>query len=206
MNSNMNNSKSRTQLVSNAFQKARHTQFRWMNKTLLLSLVLLLALEFDFSQHGVSAHGHSHDGHGHSHEHEPEEPASFKWSREANIQEDEILEDEIVDLPPKRGPPPPKVKQAHSHMHDNHGHSHGGHGHSHGPPQREPTPEERQKHRERLHKLWDDDEEELDVGRNVWMQAISATLLISAAPFFILFFIPLDNSEEKRWALKITLR
>jgi hypothetical protein len=34
------------------------------------------------------------------------------------------------------------------------------------------------------------------------MQAIGATLLISAAPFFILFFIPLDNSQEKQWLLK----
>ena len=42
--------------------------------------------------------------------------------------------------------------------------------------------------------------------RDVWFQAIGATLLISAAPFFILFFIPLDNSEEKQWLLKIVLR
>ena len=32
-----------------------------------------------------------------------------------------------------------------------------------------------------------------------------STLLISAAPFFILFFIPLDKSEEKQWLLKILL-
>jgi hypothetical protein len=31
-------------------------------------------------------------------------------------------------------------------------------------------------------------------------------LLISAAPFFILFFIPLDNTTEKQWLLKIVLR
>merc|ERR1711971_677455 len=35
--------------------------------------------------------------------------------------------------------------------------------------------------------------------------AIMATLLISAAPFYILFFIPLDNSQEKQWLLKILL-
>jgi zinc transporter 7 len=40
----------------------------------------------------------------------------------------------------------------------------------------------------------------------VWFQAITATLLISAAPFFILFFIPLDNTAEKEWLLKIVLR
>lgn len=62
------------------------------------------------------------------------------------------------------------------------------------------------KHRERIHKIWDDDEEdECCKGRSVWAQAIGATLLISAAPFFILFFIPLDNSKEKQWLLKIFL-
>lgn len=68
------------------------------------------------------------------------------------------------------------------------------------------TVEEKQKHRERIHKIWDDDEEdECCKGRSVWLQAIGATLLISAAPFFILFLIPLDNSEEKRWLMKIFL-
>ena len=42
--------------------------------------------------------------------------------------------------------------------------------------------------------------------RSVWFQAITATLLNSAAPFFILFFIPLDNTAEKEWLLKIVLR
>ena len=184
----------------------------WKSNAILLSTVALLILvSLAFEPHaGVSAHGHSHD--------EPEENPSFKWSRAANTQEDEIMEEDIVDLPPKKGPPP-KVKhshgghghshgghnhEGHGHSHGGHGHSHGGHGHSHGPPQREPSAEEREKHRQRLHREWDDDDE-IEIDRNVWMQAISATLLISAAPFFILFFIPLDNSPEKRWALKITL-
>ena len=182
-------------------------------KKFCFSLAILLAISFKLNApSGVSAHGHSHDDHhGHSHD-EPEENPSFKWSRAANVQEDEIMEDEIVDLPPKKGPSP-KVKVVHQehnhgghgHSHGGHGHSHGGHGHSHGPPQQEPTPEQREKFRQKLHKEWDDDDEDVDVGRNVWLQAISATLLISAAPFFILFFIPLDNTPEKRSALKITL-
>lgn len=40
---------------------------------------------------------------------------------------------------------------------------------------------------------------------NLWFEAIGSTLLISAAPFFILFLIPLDNSKEKQNLLKILL-
>ena len=45
----------------------------------------------------------------------------------AKIEEDEILEEDIVDLPPQKGP-----SSGHGHSHGGHGHSHGGHGHSHG--------------------------------------------------------------------------
>ena len=70
----------------------------------------------------------------------------------------------------------------------------------HGTAQRELTPEEREKARQKLHKNWDDDAEEAEMGTgSVFWNAIGATLLISAAPFFILFFIPLDNSEENQW-------
>ena len=66
----------------------------------------------------VQAHGHSHD-----------ESPSFKYSKAANekIVEDEILEEDIIDLPPQHGP-----SHGHGHSHGGHGHSHGGHGHSHG--------------------------------------------------------------------------
>ena len=40
------------------------------------------------------------EGHGHSHSDEGENP-SFKYSREDNFVEDEIMEDDIVDLPPQ---------------------------------------------------------------------------------------------------------
>jgi len=39
----------------------------------------------------------------------------------------------------------------------------------------------------------------------LWLEAIGSTVLISAAPFFILFLIPLDNSKEKQNLLKILL-
>lgn len=171
----------------------------------------------------VNSHGHSHDDH-------LEPNPAFKYSKAANedpiINEDEILDDEIVDLPPQK----PSKEQGHKHgghghahaghghAHEDHGHSHGGHGHSHGGHghshgghghshgggnQPELSEEEREYLRKKLHANWDEDDEE--PGRNVWFQAISATLLISAAPFFILFFIPLDNSAEKQWLLKIVL-
>jgi len=58
--------------------------------------------------------------------------------------------------------------------------------------------------RKKLHANWDEEDDEA-AGSSVWFNAIMATLLISAAPFFILFFIPLDNSQEKQWLLKILL-
>lgn len=39
----------------------------------------------------------------------------------------------------------------------------------------------------------------------LWTQAIGSTVLISAAPFLILFLVPLDNTKEKEPLLKILL-
>lgn len=39
----------------------------------------------------------------------------------------------------------------------------------------------------------------------LWIEALGATLLISAAPVIILFFIPLDNTEEHSPLLKVLL-
>lgn len=121
----------------------------------------------------------------------------------------------------------------HGHSHGGHGHSHGGHGHSHGAKQKEPTPQERQKHRERLHRIWDDDDDEngetfgfssaksesmpvsiyhlyqqlLFICRSrLWVYAFLSTILISLMPFVILFFFTFDNSPENEGRLKIALR
>lgn len=40
---------------------------------------------------------------------------------------------------------------------------------------------------------------------DLWIHALGSTLLISAAPFLILFFVPLDNTEQKQPLLKILL-
>ena len=51
----------------------------------------------------MSSHGHSHDHHDHDH---VEANPAFKYSRAANedpiINEDDIPDEEIVDLPPQR--------------------------------------------------------------------------------------------------------
>ncbi|GAB0087136.1 Protein catecholamines up [Sergentomyia squamirostris] len=40
---------------------------------------------------------------------------------------------------------------------------------------------------------------------DVWVHSLSSTLLISAAPFFILYFIPLDNTDAMQPRLKMLL-
>lgn len=40
---------------------------------------------------------------------------------------------------------------------------------------------------------------------NLWLHAVGSTLLISAAPFLILFFVPLDNTNQDQPLLKILL-
>nr|CAD7438855.1 unnamed protein product [Timema bartmani] len=40
---------------------------------------------------------------------------------------------------------------------------------------------------------------------NLWVQALGSTLLISAAPYLILYLVPLDNSKEREPLLKVLL-
>jgi len=174
-------------------------------------------------------HGHAHDhGHGHAHDHghgHGDPNPAFKWSKAANEapEEDPTLDEEGIDYETivghghahaveyeeeeedhHHGHAHAHHGHDHGHAHGGHGHAHGGHGHSHGPPQREPSAKEREMNRKKLHANWDEEDDEA-AGSSVWFNAIMATLLISAAPFFILFFIPLDNSQEKQWLLKILL-
>uniref|UniRef100_A0A8C4GTD7 Zinc transporter SLC39A7 n=1 Tax=Dicentrarchus labrax TaxID=13489 RepID=A0A8C4GTD7_DICLA len=77
--------------------------------------------------------------------------------------------------------PSQEEEEHHGHAHD-HGHEESGHGHSHGA--------------ERVKR---------DVVE-LWTQAIGATLLISAAPFLILFLIPVQsNSDQHQNLLKVLL-
>ena len=108
----------------------------------------------------VHAHGHAHDHHGHSHD----EPPAFKWSKQANLPEDEIMEEDIETIVghghahehgghghDHGGHVHDHGGHGHAHNHGGHGHSHGGHGHSHGGQAKEPAPEEREKLRQNLH-------------------------------------------------------
>jgi len=182
-----------------------------------VSMMLVIFWSLPLSVSG--GHGHAHGGHGHAHEahghaHEREANPAHKWSRAANEQPagrgDPTLEEEGIDFDDIEeivGHADAHVHGGHGHAHHDHGHAHGGHGHAHGPPQKEHSPEEREKVRKKLHANWDDDDEEI-AGRSkssIWMNAIGSTLLISAAPFFILFLVPLDNSKEKEGLLKILL-
>ncbi|XP_013420371.1 protein catecholamines up-like isoform X2 [Lingula anatina] len=158
-------------------------------------LGLLLVICVRFSQQ----HGHAHDhGHGHSHD----EPAHFKYSRQAN------------EAAKQDGAPANNHGHAHDHGHGHahdhghgHAHSHGhghahdhghghahshGHGHAHGhqepkkferyiPPKETPPPEKG--------------------GAMLWIQALSATAMISCAPVFILFFIPVENAHDSHQEL-----
>lgn len=116
--------------------------------------------------------------------HEHLKPASYRYSKEANTQ-------------------PEKASGHHGHAHDDHsghshdGHSHGGHGHdhgghSHGGHDDHPHKEERVQ-----------GQEEPRETSQIWLEALGATVLISAAPFFILFLVPLDNSKEREPLLKV---
>jgi len=173
-------------------------------------LILPLVLSGD---HG---HAHDHGSHGHAHGGHDQPNPAFKWSRAANQPEDLTLDEEGIDYEnietivghghAHAVHHEEEEELHHGHAHGGHGHGHGGHGHAHGPPQREPNKAEREKNRQKLHANWDDEEDHgLGGSSSVWFNAIMATLLISAAPFFILFLIPLDNSAEKQWLLKILL-
>ncbi|XP_040909420.1 zinc transporter Slc39a7 isoform X2 [Toxotes jaculatrix] len=186
---------------------------RLLALTLAISAVLLLASHSTVAHshsHGDHGHGHHHHGHhhhghhhhGHSHgeddhhghSHGPQVKmyhGASKWSAEANL------------------PTPEEEHHGHAHAHDHghahahdHGHDHAhhedvvrvhkeesGHGHSHGG--------------ERVKREADGEKRDMV---ELWTQAVGATLLISAAPFLILFLIPVQsNSDQHQNLLKVLL-
>ncbi|CAD6997160.1 protein catecholamines up [Ceratitis capitata] len=102
---------------------------------------------------------------------------SFKYSREAN-----------ENFDPKKAP------SVHDHHHHHHSHDHDhGHKHDHN--------NFAQHHAGHEHRK---DRAPLDM-TSIWLHSIGSTLLISAAPFILLFTIRLDNSEAMKPRLKVIL-
>ncbi|XP_029658110.1 protein catecholamines up isoform X1 [Octopus sinensis] len=129
--------------------------------------------------HGHAHHGHGHAHHGHAHE-DPSgsETANFRYSREAN---------EVPHSEPAHHDHSHDGHAHHDHSHDGHAHSHHGHSHHSG------SEDSKHTHQPKV------------MGPVLWLQAIGATLIISAAPVVILFFIPLENTEDNLPFLKILL-
>ena len=94
----------------------------------------------------------------------------------------------------------------HGHSHeDHHGQSHDfDHGHSHAHHEHPAKKYQQQGASASKKKL--PPQAETNAKWTKWLQAIAATLLISAAPFFILFFIPLQsNAADQQPLLKVLL-
>nr|XP_033779736.1 zinc transporter SLC39A7 [Geotrypetes seraphini]XP_033779737.1 zinc transporter SLC39A7 [Geotrypetes seraphini] len=116
-------------------------------------------------------HGHSHHGHGHSHE----------------------------DL-------------HHGHAHSHHGHSHENHHHAHSHSHHAPAHKyskeaNLESMRQEASRVEDSFQPQQQTKREkldpmeLWTHAIGATLLISAAPFLILFLIPVESNTSKHQSL-----
>ncbi|XP_001369419.1 zinc transporter SLC39A7 [Monodelphis domestica] len=137
-------------------------------------------LHEDFHHHG---HGHSHEDfqhHGHEHFHDDFHHGHSHAPGHHGHTHESFYHD--PDPLPKR------------HSHEGNGHSHRGHTHDHGQNPRGIG-----------------DSEILGSGQDLdtvslWAYALGATVLISAAPFFILFLVPVEsNSPQHRSLLQILL-
>nr|CDJ89050.1 Zinc iron permease domain containing protein [Haemonchus contortus] len=160
-----------------------------MGKTAVLIVLLVVGTVLS------SAHTHSHE-HAHSHE-----PAHMKYSKEVNEKAARELEEEHGHS-----------HESHGHSHDSHGHSHEGGGgcpHSHGAHDHSHDAHTHShSHHEKRHAQKDlpHGSARVQTRPHLWMHAIGATLLISAAPCFILLFIPIqDNSPSNGPWLKVLL-
>ncbi|KAM7384776.1 hypothetical protein PAMA_011906 [Pampus argenteus] len=192
----------------------------------LLALILATSAVLLLASHSAIAHSHSHGDHGHAHSHghhhhghhhhghshggDGDGPdvkmyhGASKWSAEANVP----LEEE------EHHGHAHSHDHGHAHSHD-HGHAHShDHGHAHSHDHGHAHHEDVVKvHKESGHghthggeRVKRDTEGDKRDTVELWMQAIGATLLISAAPFLILFLIPVQsNSDQHQNLLKVLL-
>ncbi|XP_048345305.1 zinc transporter SLC39A7 [Sphaerodactylus townsendi] len=169
-------------------------------------------LAWSVSTHeGFHGHGHSHEDmhHGHSHAHDEHEDI---WHGHAHEDPHHGHSHSHVHEDPHHGHSHGHENHHHGHWHGHvhepahedphHGHSHvhshdDSHSHSHGaggPSQPKPLLGKPPVRRERLEPV------------QLWTYAIGATLLISAAPYCILFLIPVEsNSSQHQALLKLLL-
>ena len=151
----------------------------------------------------IKAHGHAHEHHGHAHadhghEHDAPEPVHFKYSRQANEEVEDLIDDSFEE----------EHYAGHDdHAHDHHGHAHGEdthHGHAH---DEHDHHGHAQGHQEASNspKAGDRFVKEQLQGIGLWVRALGSTALVSCAPVLILLFIPLDNTQEHASLLKTLL-
>lgn len=196
---------------------------RKLAMAVLTSAVLLLAAKLTVAHsHSHGDHGHTHGGggcHGHSHGDQVKmHHGASKWSAEANLPvEEESHHGHNHGHAHDHGHDHDHAHEhdhghAHAHEHDNehahdHGHAHE-HDHGHGHAHHDDIARVHKEESRHLHAHKEKREtpvEKRDL-MELWMQAIGATLLISAAPFFILFLIPVQsNSDQHQNLLKVLL-
>ncbi|KAJ6652462.1 hypothetical protein lerEdw1_011498 [Lerista edwardsae] len=145
---------------------------------LLATTAVCAMLMWTVASHGHSHedlhHGHSHAQHGHTHEH--------IWHGPGPTHEEE-------EPHQGHGHAHGGLHHGHAHEEPHHGHGHahsheGLHGHSH--------PDRAAKASPRREKL---------APVQLWSYAIGATLLISAAPYLVLFLIPVESNTSRHQAL-----
>uniref|UniRef100_A0A672F7V6 Zinc transporter SLC39A7 n=1 Tax=Salarias fasciatus TaxID=181472 RepID=A0A672F7V6_SALFA len=182
--------------------------------------------------HGHHHHGHHHHGHSHGDGDDHGEVKMFhgasKWSAQANLpheEEDHHHDHDHGHAHSHDHGHAHSHDHGHAHSHDHghahshdHGHAHShdhGHAHSHdhghGHAHQEDIARVHKEESEHGHshggeRVKRETEKEKRDLVELWTQAIGATLLISAAPFLILFLIPVQsNSDQHQNLLKVLL-
>lgn len=99
----------------------------------------------------------------------------------------------------------PILSNAHEHSHD-----HDEHNHDHEPPSFKYSKQANEDFSEQIniahhHNHVEDLKQSSYDSSNIFIRAMGSTLLISLAPFLLLFILPIDNSQERQPFLKILL-
>jgi zinc transporter 7 len=141
----------------------------WSAVILTMSLVLVSACGGHDHHHGHD-HGHDHHGHDHGHDHD-----HHGHDHHHDTGDDvKFRYSRAANVPAANEAP-----AAHQHTHHDHAHHHA-HSHDHS----------QHVHADKA------GSKQLDT-QSLWTYALGSTLLISAAPFLILFFIPLQNNNPE---------